>query len=107
MEPKLAVVVARLVERSIPTQEIRGSNIKIGKVLPTNYKLNRKDENRRKRGREWPILKKEWRPKICLSTRDSMNKSTTSPSTNLPLSNVLTQLPTLHALFKGAKFKPS
>ena len=106
MEPKLAVVVARLVERSIPTQEIRGSNLKISKVLPTNYKLNRKDENRRKRGREWPILKREWRRKICPCTQDSMNTSTTSPSTNLPLSNVLTQLPTLHALFKGTTFKP-
>ena len=41
------VVVAQLVERSLLTPEIRGSNPKIGKVLSTTTKLNRKDENKK------------------------------------------------------------
>ena len=38
-----AVVVAKLVERSLPTPEVRGSNPTI-------------DENKEKRGWEWPIF---------------------------------------------------
>ena len=43
-----AVVVALLVERSLLTPEIRGSNPNIGKVLSTNCKLTRKDKNKEK-----------------------------------------------------------
>ena len=39
-----AVVVAQLVERSLPTSEIRGSNPDIGKILSTNCK-NTKGKN--------------------------------------------------------------
>ena len=43
------VVVAQLVERSLLTPEIRGSNPNIGKVLSTNGTFNnRKDENKEK-----------------------------------------------------------
>ena len=42
-----AVVVAQLVEWLLLTPEIRGSNPKIGKVLSTTTKLNRKDENKK------------------------------------------------------------
>ena len=45
------VVVAQLVERSLLTPEIRGSNPNIGKVLSANCKLNRKDEKKK-----WPIF---------------------------------------------------
>ena len=56
--------VAQLVERSLPIPEIRGSNPVIGKnlfilnicFLSTVYW---KEENKEKRGREWPIFKKE------------------------------------------------
>ena len=48
-----------MVEWSPPTSEIRCSNPNIGKVLSTNCKLNRKDENKEKEVREWPIFKKE------------------------------------------------
>ena len=36
IQDQKAVVVAQLVERSLPTPEIRGSNPNIGKVLSTN-----------------------------------------------------------------------
>ena len=36
-----AVVVAQLVERSLPTPEIRGSNPDIGKILSTNCTLEK------------------------------------------------------------------
>ena len=39
--------MAQLVERSLLTPEIRSSNPKIGKVLSTTTKLNRKDENKK------------------------------------------------------------
>ena len=57
------VVVAQLVERLLPTQEVRGSNPVIGKNLfiylfSVNCVLKRRKKE--KRGREWPIfLKKE------------------------------------------------
>ena len=38
----------QLVERLLPTPEIWGSNPNIVKVLSTNCKLNRKDENKEK-----------------------------------------------------------
>ena len=44
-----AVVVAQLVERSLPTPEIRGTNPIIGKVLSTNCKLKWKVKNKEKR----------------------------------------------------------
>ena len=53
-----AVVVAQLVERSLLTPEIRSLNPNIGKVLPTNCKLNVKDENKEKEAGNGPSLKK-------------------------------------------------
>ena len=35
------MVVAQLVERSLPTREIRGSNADIGKILSTNCTLEK------------------------------------------------------------------
>ena len=55
---KLAVVVAQLVERALPTPEIRSSNPNIGKVLSTNCELNRKDKNKEKEPGNGPSLKK-------------------------------------------------
>ena len=50
-----AVVVAQLAERSLLTPEISRSNPNISKIFSiVNSKLCRKDENKRKRGREWP-----------------------------------------------------
>ena len=51
------VVVAQLVERSLPTQEVRGLNPVIGKI----YMYYWKEKNKEKSCREWPkfFLKKE------------------------------------------------
>ena len=43
-----AVVVAKLVERSLPTPEVRGSNPVIGEIV--YCQLNRKDENKKEAG---------------------------------------------------------
>ena len=67
------MVVAQLVERSLPNPKVRGSNPVIGKNLPI-FLLNicflstvyRKDENKGKRGREWPIFLKKHRLKVFL-----------------------------------------
>ena len=55
----MAVVVAQLAERSVPTPEIRGSNPNIGNKLFRICQLQlRKDENKiKKTGRGWPIKK--------------------------------------------------
>ena len=55
-----AVVVAQLVEWSLLIPKVRGSNPVIGKIYWTFVycQLYWKDENKEKRGREWPILKK-------------------------------------------------
>jgi hypothetical protein len=56
------VVVAQLAERSLPTPEIRGSNPSIGKIYPiylSTVSQFRKDENKRKRGRNGPFKKKK------------------------------------------------
>ena len=53
------MVGAQLVERSLPTLEIRGSNPNIGKVLFTNCKFNRKDKNKVKEAGNGPSLKKQ------------------------------------------------
>ena len=55
-----AVFAAQLVERSLPTPEVRGLNPVIGKIYIFNIycQLYRKDENKWKRGREWPIFEK-------------------------------------------------
>ena len=45
----MAVVVAKLVERSLPTPDVRGSNPVIGQIYL-------EDENKEKRGREWLIF---------------------------------------------------
>ena len=44
----MAVVVGYLVERLLLTPEIRGLIPNIGKVLPSNCKLNRKDKNKKR-----------------------------------------------------------
>ena len=45
----LVVVVAQLVERLLPTPEIRFLNLNIGKLFPPVVHLNRKDKNKEKR----------------------------------------------------------
>ena len=45
----MTVVVAQLVERSLPTPEARGSNV----ILDVHCQLYWKEENKEKRGREW------------------------------------------------------
>ena len=52
--------VAQLVERSLLTLEIRGSNPIIGKVLCTKFSTNCNIEKTeiKTRGQEWPIFKK-------------------------------------------------
>ena len=53
----MAVGVAQLVEWSLPTQEVRGSNPKF--ILNNFYcQLYLKDDNKEKRCWVWPILKK-------------------------------------------------
>ena len=52
-----ALVVAQLVERSLPTPDIRNSNSNMGKVLFTNCKLNRIAENKEKEAGNVPSLK--------------------------------------------------
>ena len=53
----MGMVVAQLVERSLLTPEVRGSNPVMGKFLCRTFVscLHGKDKNREKRGREWPI----------------------------------------------------
>ena len=56
-----AVVVAQLVERSLPIPEVRGSNPVIGKIYWTFVYCQlciEKTKNKEKRGRKWPIFKK-------------------------------------------------
>ena len=52
--------VAQLVERSLPMPEVRGSTPVIGKIYWTFVycQLYWKDENKEKRGQEWPIFLK-------------------------------------------------
>ena len=50
------MVVAQLVEQSLPTPEVRGSNPVIGKIY-MYYQLYWKDEIKEKRGRERPNFK--------------------------------------------------
>ena len=52
-----AVVVAQLVERSLPTPDVRGSNPDIGKVLSTNCTLE-KTKIKKKRPGMAHLLKK-------------------------------------------------
>ena len=52
------MMAAQLVEWSLPTPEIRGSNPKTGKALSTNCNLNRKDENEEKEAGNGLSLKK-------------------------------------------------
>ena len=54
-----AVVVAQLAERSLPTQEIRGSSPDIGNELFRMHicqLISRKDENKEKEARNGPIF---------------------------------------------------
>ena len=53
-------VVSHLVDRSLPTQEVRGSNpvIDVYWTFPANCIEIWKDENKRKRGKERPFLRK-------------------------------------------------
>ena len=52
-----ALVVTQLVERTLATPEICGSNPDNGKILLLSivFNLCRIDENKEKRGREWSI----------------------------------------------------
>ena len=53
------MVVAQLVERSLPIPEVRGSNPVIGKKLYQTLTVNCIEKTKiKKRGREWPIFKK-------------------------------------------------
>ena len=53
-----AVVVALLVDRSLPVPEIYGSNPVISKFYNEIFTVNcGKDENKEKRGRDCPIFK--------------------------------------------------
>ena len=54
------VVVAQMVERWLSTPEVRGSSPVIGIIFISNIycQLYWKDENKEKRGREWPIFTK-------------------------------------------------
>ena len=56
----MTVVVAQLVERSLPTPEIRGSNLSIGTILSTNCTFKRKDKNRKKEAGNGTSLKNSW-----------------------------------------------
>ena len=51
------VVVAQLVERSLPTPEVRGSNPVISKIY-MYHQLYWKDENKEKKAGKCPIFKK-------------------------------------------------
>ena len=51
-------MVAQLVEQSLPTPEIRGSNLNIDKFYLAIIHLNRKDKNKEKEARNGPSLKK-------------------------------------------------
>ena len=53
-----AVVVAQLVEQSLPTPKMCGWNPNIGNVLSTNCNLNRKDKNLEKEAGNGPSIKK-------------------------------------------------
>ena len=50
------MVLAQLVERSLPTPVIHGLNIDTSKILSTK----RKDENKEKEAGNGPSLKKHW-----------------------------------------------
>ena len=51
--------VVQLVEWSLPTPEVRGSNPDIGKLLSTNCTIkNKKDKNKEKEAGNGPSLKK-------------------------------------------------
>ena len=52
------MVVVQLVERSLPTPDIRGSNPNIFKSLSTNCTLNRKEENKENDDVKGPPYKK-------------------------------------------------
>ena len=59
----LVVVVAQLVERSLPTSEVSGSNPDISELLSTNCTIkNGKDKNKEKEAGNGPSLIK----RICL-----------------------------------------
>ena len=60
----MAVVVAQLVERSLPTPEVRSSNPVIDKLLYRAFvycQLSRKDENKEKEAGYGPLKKQKLR----------------------------------------------
>ena len=60
-----AVVVAQLVERLLPIPEVRDSNPVIGKKLNWIFTVNCIETTKiKKRGREWPISKKNYLSQI-------------------------------------------
>ena len=50
------MVVAQLVERSLPIQEVHGSNLVMGKKYIEHFTVFCIEKMKRKRGREWPIF---------------------------------------------------
>ena len=58
MDQTYLVVVAHLVDRSLPIPEVRGSNLVIGKKLYWTfyYQLYWKDENKEKEARNVPLF---------------------------------------------------
>ena len=58
--------MAQLVERSLPIPKVRGSNPVILLNICFLSTVYRKDENKGKRGREWPIFLKKHRLKVFL-----------------------------------------
>ena len=72
--------VAQLVERSLPLPEVRGSNPVIGKTYWTFVycQLNRKDENKEKRDREWPIFKLKLKLRQILQSKVATHSSVES-----------------------------
>ena len=51
-----AVVVPQLVERSLPTPEVHGSNPVIGKKIHLMFSVNCIEKTKIKKGRDWPIF---------------------------------------------------
>ena len=75
-----ANVVAQLVQQALVTPEVCSSNPVIVKLLHRTFvycQLNWKDDNKRKRGREWPFQKNSffYRPLVHISAKSFKNIS--------------------------------
>ena len=65
------MVVAQLVEWSLPTPEVRGSNLAIGEIL-LNYSLHWKEDNKKRPGMAHFFKKKQ--STMQLSPNDNIDK---------------------------------